>query len=105
MKKWIITAAIVLSSVSVANAERLTCEIVQVLPGFFLPQCTTYDRYEYRGHYRDNSDSWEHHRGGRHDRYAWNNNRHDRRYYNRDRTPHLDRDVYERPYRRDHQRW
>lgn len=106
MKKLIIAAAMVLTSATVADAGGLKCEIVQVLPGIFLPQCTTYDRYAYRGHYQDNYDRRGYYdRGYRHNRYAGNYTRYDRDYYDRNRRPHLKRDIYDRPYRRDGHRW
>ena len=105
MKKWIIAAAILLTSVTAANAGSVKCEIVQVLPGFFFPRCESNSRYEHRSHYRNNDDRWEHKRGGRHSRYARNYNRHDRDYYGKKRHPHMEKDIYDRPYRRDNHRW
>ena len=98
MKEMIITIAILLISVTVANAARLRCEMVQVLPGIFISQCESTHRNEYRNHYRVYDDRWGNERGSRHNRYT-------RSYYGKKRHPRIDKDIYDRPYLRDNQRW
>ena len=105
MKTMIIAVAILLTSVTVANAARLKCEIVQVLPGIFLPQCESKNRYESRNHYRGNHDRWSYERGSMRNRYVRNHNRHDRNYYGKKRHPRMEKDIYDRPYYRDNHRW
>jgi len=105
MKKWIITAAILLASATAANAGWLKCEIIQVVPGFSLQRCETTQRHEPRNYYRGNFKWWEHKHGNKHDIYAMNHNQYDRHYYSRKRYPHKNRDMDNRPYRRDHNRW
>lgn len=104
MKKWIIAAAILLTSVTAANAGSLRCGIVQVLPGIFLPQCESI-RYEYRSHSRGHHARWEQRRGGRHNHYARHQNHHDRDYYGKKRHPRRNWDIDDRPYHRDSHRW
>ena len=101
MKKLIIAVALLLASVTVANAEGLRCEIVQVLPGIFLPQCESSYRHVSRNYYRGDNVRWRYERGSRHNRH----NRHDRYYYGKKRHPRMDKDIYDRPHRRDNHRW
>lgn len=100
MKKLIIAAALVLASVSAANAGGLKCDIVQILPGLFLPNCVTYERSSYGdNYYRDHDKRWEYHRDARYDyrhRGYWDEGR---------RHHHWDRDDYDRHHRPDSRRW
>jgi len=105
MKKWIIAAAILLTSVTVANAGGVRCEIVQVLPGFFLPRCDNYARYENHRHSRNDYNRWGHERGGRDNHYARNYNRYDRNDNGRKRHARVEKDIHDRPYRHDSHRW
>jgi len=108
MKKLIIALALLLTSVTVANAG-LRCEIVQVLPGIFLPQCDSSYRYVSRDYYRGDNIRWGYKRGSRHNRYdrhyKRHNSRNDRYYYGKKRHPRVERDIYDRPHNRDNHRW
>jgi hypothetical protein len=105
MKKWIITAAIVLASATVANAGWTRCETVRIFPGFSIRQCETVNRYEHRDQYRSQFNKGGHKYGHRHNIFARNHSRYDRYYDGRKGYPPWNRYTHDRRYRRDHYRW